>query len=135
MPTVHFFGTEVKINQVASIYPNRKPKQPPCRFYARPAPIFARQQEKRYIYMKKTMAVCAVMAAMCSCSAPQKMEVSRYTTEMNLVRQYHPDLYGEYMRGRVVIDDVYAVKGALNDSVGVCYHNVEFRPSPTRRHK
>ena len=84
--------------------------------------------------MKKKVMICAAMAAMCSCSAPEKMEVSRFTTKMNLVRQYYPDLYEEYMKGSVVIDDVYAVKGALSDSVGVCYHSVEFRPAPTRKH-
>ena len=78
--------------------------------------------------------VLALLVTLGGCSAPEKMEVSRFTTEMNLVRQYYPDLYEEYMKGSVVIDDVYAVKGALSDSVGVCYHSVEFRPAPTRKH-
>ena len=57
--------------------------------------------------MKKLFSVVLGSCLLCSCSVPQKTEVSKFTVDMNVVKTNRPDLYERYMKGEIVIDDVY----------------------------
>ena len=63
------------------------------------------------------------------CAVSQKTELSKFTTDINVVRTYRADLFERYMKGEVVIDDVYLDKTADIPFYGVDYHVVKFEPA------
>ena len=67
--------------------------------------------------------------ALSGCAVSQKAELSKFTTDMNIVRTYRVDLFERYMKGEVVIDDVYLDKTADVPVYGVDYHVVKFEPA------
>lgn len=67
--------------------------------------------------------------AMTGCSVTQKTELSKFTADMNVVRSYRADLYDRYMKGEIVIDDVYLDKTEKPPVYGVDYHAVQFVPA------
>ena len=62
------------------------------------------------------------------CAATQKTEMSKFTADINVVKTYRPDLYDKYMKGEIVIDDVYLDQTPSYDYYGVDYHYVSFVP-------
>ena len=60
------------------------------------------------------------------CAVPQTTEISKFTADMNVVRSYRSDLYDRYMKGEIVIDDVYLETDTPYDTYGVDYHVVKF---------
>ena len=71
--------------------------------------------------------------ALCSCSTSRECtQVSKFTTEMNLLKTHHPELYNEYMTGELVVDEVYEEKLYGEKASCVCYHKIKFVSSGTR---
>ena len=65
---------------------------------------------------------------MTGCAVSQKTEMSKFTADINVVKSYRPDLYDKYMKGEIVIDDVYLDQTTAYDYYGVDYHYVKFEP-------
>lgn len=63
------------------------------------------------------------------CSVTQTTELSKFTADMNIVKTYRSDLYDKYMKGEIVIDDVYLDETVRPAVYGVDYHAVQFVPA------
>ena len=67
--------------------------------------------------------------ALTGCGVTQTAELSKFTTDINVVRTYRADLFERYMKGEVVIDDVYLDNTAAIPFYGVDYLVGKFEPS------
>ena len=83
----------------------------------------------RFLVMNKLFSVVLGSFLLCSCSVTQKTEVSKFTVDMNVVKTNRPDLYERYMKGEIVIDDVYLDQTNSIPYHGVDYHAVQFIPA------
>ena len=82
--------------------------------------------------MRSWLFICLTALLMCSCAVPQTTEMSKFTTEMNLLKTHHPELYDEYMKGGLVVEEVYEENLYGEKAVCVSYHKVQFVSSQSR---
>lgn len=126
---VRFFGTMVqkarsKANKAFFHVPGAV-LMTPFRYLERLLPKFAPNSS----YMKKLMIPALLSCLLLTgCAVSQKTEMSKFTADINVVKSYRPDLYDKYMKGEIVIDDVYLDQTTACDYYGVDYHYVKFEP-------
>lgn len=83
--------------------------------------------------MKYLLSFAFASCMLCGCSVTQNTEMNKFTVDMNIVKTHRPDLYDRYMKGEVVIDDVYLDETTTIPFYGVDYHIVAFEPASTVR--
>lgn len=87
--------------------------------------------QNKYI-MKYILSFALLCCLLSGCSVTQKTEVSKFTVDMNVVKTIRPDLYEKYMKGEIVIDDVYLDRTHDLPFHGIEYHAVSFVPSTVK---
>lgn len=72
------------------------------------------------------IAAASLLLSMSACVAHREVP-SRFTDDINIVMSYYPDLYYKYMKGEIIITDVYK-EDTHPKGYGVDYKYVTYLP-------